>query len=239
MRSLILLPLAVVLAAACTSDDKIVSNDVVESIPWEAPETAEYRVLDDDGDEVGALTLSIEEADDGMLLFRQHFDFPENEFVNEATVTTDPDELQPAGASFLIEGPEGDLNCEATYSPGHVAVHRVGEDGERSDEKAVPDIAYDSWGDLFLWRTINFDEGSELEYADVLSCTLGHTQTLGVTLKVKGIEEVEAPAGTFEAWRIEIDSGGETQKAWYGTDERRALIKYDNGRETFELTSLD
>jgi hypothetical protein len=239
MRRLALLPALLGVALACAGSEKITSADIVETIPWDVPETTEYRVLDDDDDEVGTLTLSIEETDGGMLLFRQYFDFPEKGFINEAAVIAEPEEMQPSAASFRIEGPEGDLNCEAEYTPGHVSVHRVGEDGERTDERAVPDIVYDSWGDLFLWRTIQFGEGNEHKYADVLSCTLDRTQTLGVTIKVKEIEEVEVPAGTFEAWRIEIDSGGETQKAWYGTDARRPLIKYDNGRETFELTSLD
>ena len=44
------------------------------------------------------------------------------------------------------------------------------------------------------------------------------------------------PAGTFDAWHLEIESGGETQDAWYTTDDAHTLLKYDNGESTFELT---
>jgi hypothetical protein len=58
-------------------------------------------------------------------------------------------------------------------------------------------------------------------------------------LKVKAIEEVTVPAGTFRAWRLEIRSGGRTQKAWYADDARRTLVRYDNGDLVFELESID
>ena len=48
-------------------------------------------------------------------------------------------------------------------------------------------------------------------------------------------EEVTVPAGTFEAWELEIDSGGANQRAWFAKDAALTLVKYDNGRETFEL----
>ncbi len=220
---------------ACTTNG-LVSNDIVANIPWDGPETSLYRVLDDDDKEVGTLTMTIEEEGSDALTLGQFFDFPDRAFTNEASVVAHADSLQPISASYRIKGPEGDLQCDAEYARSTVTVDRVGEDGERTDELDIPRVAYDSWSDLFLWRTIEFSKGYSVEYTDILSCTLDRTQKLGVTLTVKDREDIAVPAGNFETWRLEIDSGGKTQKAWFTTDKEHRLVKYDNGRETFELT---
>ena len=182
MRRLILLAvLGLVLLSACESQS-LTSTDIVEDIPWSPPAFDNYRVLDDSGDEVGTLTTTIESADNGALSLRQDFDFPDAGFTNAAEVIVDEDSVQPRSVSFQIQGPEGDLMCGAAYVDGKVIAERVGEDETRTDELAVPQIAYDSWSDLFLWRTIAFAEGYSVEYTDILSCTLDRTQKLGVTL---------------------------------------------------------
>lgn len=236
-----LLPLAalatLLLAAACANNENITSAEIVSQIPWNGPETAEYRVLDSDDDPVGTLTLSIEEEAAGAWLLRQSFNFPEKKFTNDAEVIVDGSTLQPESSTFKIAGPDGNLDCSAEYSTGRVNAHRIGEDGERDDTITIPNITYDSWSDLFVWRTIAFGDGYEKDYTDVLACTLSRPDKISVSLKIDGREDVTVPAGTFEAWHLEIDSGGETQDAWYTTDDAHTLLKYDNGESTFELTS--
>ncbi len=223
---------------ACTGEENPKSNDIVTEIPWTVPESISYRVLD--GDEIiGSLEMSIEEAGAGQLLLRQFYEFPEREFINEAEVVVDDQELQPVSSHFRIEGPEGDLDCQAEYAAGEVVVDRVGEDGELTDELDVPQIAYDSWGDLFVWRTVEFVEGREYEYTDVLACTLDRTQRIGVKLEVKERRQITLPFGAADVWEVEIDSGGETQRAWYSTEDDHRLLKYDNGTVVFEAISPD
>jgi len=236
VRILLALLAPALLVAACTSEDSLTSAAIVGEIPWTGPETAEYRVLDSDDDPVGTLELSIEEEPAGAWRFSQSFDFPGRGFMNEAEVVVDGSTLQPESSSFEIVGPDGNFDCTAEYTTGRVNMHRIGEDGERDDTLTIPNIAYDSWGDLFVWRTIEFADGYEKEYTDVLACTLSRPDKIGVSLKIEGREEITVPAGIFEAWHLEIDSGGETQHAWYATDDAHTLVKYDNGESTFELT---
>jgi hypothetical protein len=223
-------------AAACSGGEDITANEIVSRVPWSGAETAHYRVLDDNDDPVGTLEMSIDPQSAGTVLFRQYFDFPDKKFTNEAKVTVDATTLLPKSTTFKIVGPQGNLDCSATYDGGEVKAHRIGEDGERDDSVTVPSVSYDNWADLFVWRTIDFAKGFEIKYADVLSCTLDKTQRLGVKLKVKGQESRTVPAGTYDTWHLEIDSGGDTQDAWYTTDDRHTLIRYDNGQSTFELT---
>jgi hypothetical protein len=231
--------MALLFLVACETSQSLTSNDVVDTIPWEIGETTEYRVLDkdDDDEEVGTLVMSIEEAGQGQVLLTQAFDFPDRGFTNLAEVVASADELIPSSSHFRIEGPDGVLDCQASYGDTDVTVNRVGEDDERTDTIDIPQISYDSWADLFLWRTIPFANDLDLDYTDILACTLDRTQRLGVELNVTDREDVTVPAGTFEAWHLEIDSGGQTQDAWYSTDERHILVKYDNDDVIFELTA--
>ena len=231
--------LAVVLLAGCATTQSLTSKDIVDTIPWQVPETTNYRVLDkaNDNQDVGTLAMSIKASGQGQVLLTQAFDFPSKKFTNLAEVVASADKLVPSSSSFRIDGPNGTLDCQASYGQASVSVHRVGEDGERTDDLDVPQIAYDSWADLFLWRTIAFTPGLDLDYTDILSCTLDRTQRLGIKLEVKDREQVTVPAGTFEAWKMTVKSGAQTQTAWYSTENPHVLVKYDNGSEIFELTS--
>jgi hypothetical protein len=59
-----------------------------------------------------------------------------------------------------------------------------------------------------------------------------------VRIEVAGREQLEVPAGTFQAWRLEIRSGSVRQVAWYADDERRHLLKYDNSQQVFLLEEM-
>jgi hypothetical protein len=235
-RLLVLLTLAALAFAACTSEDSLTSAAIVGEVPWRGPEVATYQVLDNDDDPAGSLELRIAEEPAGAWRLTQSFDFPNRGFINEAEVVVDGSTLQPESSSFEIVGPDGNFDCNAEYTTGRVNMHRIGEDGERDDTLTIPNIAYDSWGDLFVWRTIEFAEGYEKEYTDILACTLSRPDKIGVALKIDAREEITVPAGTFETWHLEIDSGGETQHAWYTTEDDHTLVKYDNGESIFELT---
>jgi len=230
--------LLVAFVAACSGDgDEFVARDIVSQIPWTEPESFKYRLLQgDDVKGTGALTLSF--ASDTFVM-EQAFEIPEEEVVDSVNVEVDADTLRPRRVERVIDGPEGERRCEASYAEKTVTVQQRTEEDERTDTLNVPAPRYDSWSDLFLWRTIDFFEDQELKYIDVLSCSLAKPDILSVVLKVKEKEEVEVPAGTFQAWRLEFRSGGRTQKAWYADDARRTLVRYDNGDLVFELESTN
>lgn len=229
---------ALVLLAACGGGSTVLSGrEILSAIPWTAPETARYRLLD--GDEVKGTGVLEIASEDGSLVLSQRFEFPDDELSDDVFVLADPTTLRPRHTERLISGPEGERRCEAEYASGTVRVEQRAKDDERTDEFTVPTRSYDSWSDLFLWRTLPFADGYESRYSDVLSCTLTKPQVLSVVLAVKGIERVTVPAGSFQAWRLEIRSGGRTQKAWFADDAARTLVRYDNGDLVFELESRD
>ena len=226
------------LAIACSSaSDSVIGNtEVIFEIPWEGPETARYHIIQNDVEGSGVLTL---EERGGTLVLSQVFDIPEEEVTDSVIVVADPETLRPTTVSRVIDGPDGQRLCDATYAGSVVTVDQIGEDEDRTDVVNVPDRSYDTWGDLFLWRTLDFRVGFEVSYRDVLSCSLSKPELLTVGLTVKGIEAVTVPAGTYDTWRLEISSGGGTQEAWFSIDDSNVLVKYDNDLQVWELESFE
>jgi Protein of unknown function (DUF3108) len=236
VRRILPFALSLALLCACSGSDELVARDVLSEIPWSAPETTNYRLLHDD-DQKGSGELRIEMRE-GTLRLSQSFDIPDQKVNDSVQLEADPENLRPTVVQRTIDGPEGKRECTATYDGSGVTVEQRAKDENRKDQLSVPTQHYDSWSDLFLWRTLNFFEGEELKYVDVLSCSLTKPDLLAVVLKVKSLEEVTVPAGTFQAWRLEIRSGGRTQKAWYADDAAHTLVRYDNGDLVFELESV-
>lgn len=236
MRRILALVLSLVLLSACSGSDELVAQDVLSQIPWSAPETAHYRLLHDD-DQKGTGELRIESRE-GAVVLSQNFDIPDQKIKDTVQVEADPQSLRPTIVQRTIDGPEGKRDCTATYVATNVTVEQQAKDENRRDDLTVPAQHYDSWSDLFLWRTLKFFDDEELKYVDVLTCSLTKPDLLPVVLEVKSKEEVTVPAGKFQAWRLEIRSGGRTQKAWYADDAKRTLVRYDNGDLVFELESV-
>lgn len=241
-RLLIAAPLLLLAAAAACDEGGTAplsdSGPVLGTIPWAAPETATYNISQ--GDTVGKARFQILAGTESFV-FIQKFDIPDNQVTDEITVEADAGTLAPVRVDRTTVDIDPDINrtCEATYGQGQVTVVQKDEDDESTDEISVPSTHYDSWTDLFLWRTIDFKEGFETRYSDVLSCNPRESEVITVSLEVKGLETVTVPAGSFSVWHLKVDSGGSTQDAWYSTDDSRVLVKYDNGPQRFELTSVE
>lgn len=227
-----LVPLAA-LACAGGSSSTLSGSDVLGRIPWTAPESATYRLLDGK-DVVGTGVLTIEERGQQFVL-GQSFQIPKEKIIDTVNVVVDSATLAPSSVQRRITGPEGERQCQASYAQGTVTVDQSSQEGQRTDRLNVPIKAYDTWGDLFLWRTLDFAAGFEVRYSDILTCSLAKPGVLSVAIKVTGRESVEVPAGKFEAWRLDIRSGGGTQKAWYSVEPPYILLRYDNGQLIFEL----
>jgi hypothetical protein len=230
------LSLAVLTMVACQGETSVLSSEeIVSGIPWQAAEEANYRLMD--GDKVlGSGVLRIESAQGQITLTQE---FKSEDFRDAVVAVVDARTLQASSVRRVIEGPEGPRSWEVGYQDSTAQVVQRAEGDERRDEVSVPAHSYDSWTDLFLWRTIDFHDGYEATYSDVLSATLAEPQVISQTLEVTGRETVEVPAGTFQAWRLEVRSSGGKQKAWFANDEARTLVRYDNGKEVFELLSVE
>jgi hypothetical protein len=242
MRALLALGLGCVLVAACTLADEetVATQDVVGSIPWTVGEETSYTIMD--GDEVrGTGVLRIDQEDGGLRL-SQHYQNPD--FDDLSSVLVDAQTLKPIEAERVITGDEGVLRIEVHYAGGIAEIERIATDKSQEEERRVdrldvPEHAYDTGASLFLWRTIPMQVDYRAAYRSMATAVIGKSQENTVTLRVLRQETVEVPAGTFEAWRLEVRApGGVRQTAWYAADSARRLLKYDDGQYTFLLESV-
>ncbi len=240
MRLGLLLPafaFGLVLASGCLERETVTTQDIVASIPWPDQERAEYVLLDRDGEERGQGVLSVTRQGDQFELF---LGFEGGGETDESVVLVDAATLKPIFVRRELHGDENKA-FEAQYDTVEKVVRVV--EIEDSDERTVPrrldkEHYYDNESSLFLWRTIDFQEGYKATYYSVLSNQGGTQHT--VSLRVAGKERVAVPAGVFQAWRLEIRFGDRRQVAWYADTPERPLVQYDNDfNSILQLTALE
>jgi len=234
---LLLLPALLAPSFACGNDEGSTiagGGPVLTEIPWRVPETTKYRLLEDD-EQIGSAELTIESGQGGNDTFGQSFRFPEREITDDVEVSANAGTLAPTAVTRAVNSQDGERSWDVTYGASTVTVVQSDEDDERTDTIDVPTTSYDTWTDLFLWRTIDYEEGYEVKYAAVVTADFAKPEVISIALKVTGLESVTVSTGTFEAWRLEIRSGGRTQKAWIADNGERTLVRYDNTELIWEL----
>jgi len=202
--------------------------DVVGSIPWGDHEEAHYRLVDRDGSEAGSGVLRIDSADGRFRLSQTYADDSNSD---ESEVLVEAGTLKPLSVRREIRRDGDTEEVDAEYGPTEVKIRS----GGRQSFLSLPEHFYDNESALFVWRTIAFRDGLVLHHYTILT---NRRDSAVVTLEVAGREQVEVPAGTFEAWRLEIRSGSVRQVAWYADNERRYLLKYDNSEQVFLLEEM-
>lgn len=236
----------IALAAACGNDGLEPANEIVTDIPWTAPESYEYVLLDDQGQEQGSGTLSVVEDGDRIAIIQDFGDEEGN--ADRSVLLVDAQTLEPVVSSREIVDAEDDrrvlLDTEyGALNDGSYGV-RIRErnfdptsdtepDSERCNPLKLPENAYDNDSSLFLWRTIDFTENNDVIYTASIP---NRRLRRNVTVSVIRQERVETPAGTFDAWYVAILAEGQAHEAWFATTDDHKLLKYDNDNVTFFYT---
>ncbi|MEZ4661226.1 MAG: hypothetical protein R2911_27065 [Caldilineaceae bacterium] len=73
---------------------------------------------------------------------------------------------------------------------------------------------------------------------NLFSALAGATERAEIV--VAGAEQLETPAGAFDAWRANINTETTASVAWVGKDAPYPLLKFDDDRSgvTYELTNF-
>jgi hypothetical protein len=235
MRLRLLLPaLLALIAVSCLAQD-IETQDIVADIPWPDSERSEYVLLDQDEAEIGSGTLTVERRG-GEFEFVLSFEGRGE--TDETVVTADAETLKPVSVRREHNNDERTV-IEAEYDPENEEIRVVEIEGDE-EERTVPrrldkEHYYDNESSIFLWRTIRFEEDYEVNYYTVLP----NAEQRLVSLRVLEKEEITVPAGTFDAWKLDISSEGVSQTAWYADTPARPLVQYDNTIQVFQLKSVE
>jgi len=232
--------------AACAQEDE----ELVSGIPWSDDERAEYVLLGrDTQEECGTGTLTVERLGDRYQFTLRFEGLPEgttgaspSAILNSdtSTVIVDDESLQPFSirrermTDGETEAVEGEYDREEQVIR---VVEYTGDDPREVPRRLDEEVYYDNESSLFIWRTIRFEEGYEAKYNTVLVNRGGALRE--VKLRVIGKDEVTVPAGTFNAWRVDITAGGVDQVAFFADTPERQLLFYDNSVQIFQLTSFE
>lgn len=225
--------LAGLLLTACI-DALPETQDIVDSIPWPDEERAEYVLVDrGSGEEEGRGVLSVTRQDGQFELSLR---FENGEASDESMVLVDATTAKPISVRRELIDPNQQVIITGEYDVDE-SVITITETRNDEEPRTIPlrleENYYDNDSSLFLWRTIPFREGYEVSYRTVLA-NQGAQQVL--TVEVTGREEITVPAGTFQAWRIEIKEVD--QIVWYADTPERFLVQYDNSVQLLQLVEL-
>jgi len=235
-----LVALALLVATtACAEEGGVTTQDIVAAIPWSEGEAPLVYTITDGGRERGQATLSIKRDDGRVLLEQSSSDDEGNSDVS--VVTADPATLKPFAMTRTVINEDERAVVEATYEAEIVRIKQTNyeppdattPDNTRENPLRLPEHGYDNHSSLFLWRTITFEEDHTVTYTTIVS---NRRETQEVTLTVVGRDQVETPAGQFEAWHVKIEGEeGGAQDAWYATSPDHRLLVYDNNDVVFLL----
>jgi hypothetical protein len=236
--------------AACTSSTSCSAcTDIVTGIPWTAQESHAYE-LKQDGDIKGTTTLTV--TQDGSAYVLTQDSRGNNATSDISAVRVDGSTLKPLSAQRTITQSNLKTVLDVTYSDiskdkcdagrqvritqsAYKPPDEPKPDSQRTITKCVPEHTYDVDSSLFVWRSIDFKKGATVTY-NSMATNRGENHL--VTLIVQNEEKVTVPAGTFDAWRVEVASEQSRQRAWFATTPDHRLLQYVNNQgQSFQLQS--
>ena len=200
------------------------------------PGSYEYRVLLD-GNPVGTMERELVEdtaAGEPALAYRGTVAMGAQRVETEVVFGVPGFEARAASASMAMGGQT------ATMGARVVGGRLVGSvelpTGTQPVDRAVPEgTLIADMVEVALWSA-ELEEGKEIR-VPVARLETGAIE--GQIMRVTGIEEVTVPAGTFRAWRVEIE-GSEPQTVWARQEAPHVLLKLVPAGQplSLELVSL-
>jgi membrane protease YdiL (CAAX protease family) len=223
----------------------------LDPLPWEAPQTWHYEISNIIDEPIGhatctltpetaVVTLICEQEQEGYEVQEGQSYWFSIDYVGQRTVQWQRDSYAPV--ADLSDHEERLLHWELTNATITVEVTYSGIDTRVASEP-LPLLAQDvlvTSGGSWPWQltALTFEAGTMARLVHVAPDVWRPvTQDMGpvvqtVLVKVAGPEEIETPAGSRTAWRVEV---GEREVAWYDTAVPHTLLRYFNGMETWTL----
>jgi hypothetical protein len=237
----LLLP-ALLFGIACLQPSKPPPTaDLAITIPWPDQEQAQYAVFDRKHTDkvLGQQTLTVSRQGDRYEL-AQHYegkDLEGNEGTDDSTVFVNAQTLKPVSfqRKLVLKNQTQEVKGDYDAVKGIANITEVTGGKDRPVPLRLGSNYYDNDTALFLWRTIPFAVGYTAAYRTVLT---GNSSQAIVQIEVTGKEEVTVPAGTFQAWKLEIRSSGVKQFAWFADTPEHPMVQYNNSIQLFQLTAL-
>ncbi len=210
-------------------------SGIVAGIPWADREFLDYVIQDYEGNDIGMLGLTIAREMGDTYILKQLYAFKQQVAQLLTTTKVRADNLKPIIGRIVFANVSPAPVITYEYEDGIVSISTLVEDDILQDTMDVPEDAYDDNELLFLLRTIPFEIGYTVSFTDMI---VASAQKHVITITVVGEEEIQVPAGSFDAYQVELTIAGDKKYLWYGKDKPHYLLKLDDGRSVTLLEEI-
>ncbi|MHB1132476.1 MAG: DUF3108 domain-containing protein [Chloroflexota bacterium] len=226
---LVLTSILLIVVAGCTASPASSPSLTLNAAPWKDGDKLAYDWLDKNGAKIGTSEATF--VKDGSVWVLSNSDKIGN--VDQTSkVRVDGTTLKPLGGEKTIKAQGTDAKIDTSYEGGNLKVTALVNGEQKSGSVDVPANALDNDQMLHTLRALPFAQGYEAKFVNVVSQNAAKVDTV---VRVQAKEQVQVPAGTFEAWKVEADFGQTKQYAWYQVDAPHTLLQYDNGQTKLVL----
>ena len=211
-------------------------NGIVTEIPWPDHEFSSYAIQDSDGNEIGIVGLTIAREIGNAYILKQFYGFKHQVGSLLTLATVRADNLKPVSGILTLSDVSPAPVIEYSFDNSILTIKARDTEGNVKHHTIdIPEDAYDDNELLFLLRTIPFKIGYTTSFTNVIAAA---TQKHVVTITVVSEEQVQVPAGSFDAYKIELSIAGDKKYLWYSKDELHYLLKLDDGSNLFLLEEV-
>lgn len=209
------LALSVILPAGCGAGQGLQLTP-----PWAVGEVSRLEVR-----RAGILLLQwelrVEEEDSQVVLVSEQKTEGYREY---SAVFVDPETLVPSRTEFELETAQGRVAYTAAYADKDVVINAQTPGGPQEVKVKLPARPYfDNEEFIMVLRTLPLAEGFKATLNDIVTRTASKA---AITVQVVRRENVTVPAGTYDAWVVELK--GTSQFAWISTSAPHELVRYEN-----------
>jgi tRNA splicing ligase len=221
MKYLILVMLALALVVGCGASAPTPTPAAKLVVPWGAGDRAEYTI-EMDGKTLGALVFTTQRKDDGYVVMTET---SAGEVKDVSNVRVDKD-LKPIGNTRQITGAgKADFTLMTVYDKGKLTIQAKTADGDKSATIDAPADSWDNDQSLVSIRALPLAEGYQFTYTNIVGAS---ATALKTKITVLSKEQVTVPAGSFTAYKVEMDFGQGKNYAWYDVNPPHHIVKYEN-----------
>lgn len=223
---LVFLLAAAVTAAGCGAEPP----ELRESFPWKDGELAVMDVKMN-GELVAVYEISVREEGSDLDYTIEHLS---TNYPQTRRVLQDPQTLQPRRTEFTTTQQDGSGTLLAEYGEDKVEIRQETPEGITEKSVRLPAPPYfDNEQFLLLARALPLAEGWQGSVTLIVTTTASRAP---IGLEVTGRETVTVPAGTFDAYILELKRIN--QWAWVGTEPPYPVVKFEN-RNTGTVMELN
>ncbi len=201
------------------------------AVPWGEGDRAEYDVVRG-GVIEGTSVFTAERKGEGYVLSSETI----LGTLKDTTRVAVDKSLKPAQATHQVTGMgKYDVTLASRYEKGKLYIQAKTAEGDKSATLDVPPDAYDNDQLLTTLRALPLAEGYVLTFTNMASGNPVKTE-----VKVVGTERLDVPAGTYTAYKVELNFGQGKHYVWYDVNQPHHFVKYENPdvQRVFVLTKV-